>query len=309
MPDCPVKREVCSWILFSLSSKLSYHLLPHSFIFILIYNLPGTVDCHSLTPQRIIEGASRGYTVRENSLGELLVQDSLMSHRGLDSQALGTRPRRDQESQFKPRERVKRITGNCISKGPSKNALKKRKKKLKRKTIVSWKHRNKSSKGEWSGSEFKRKERKSQKDDGKLDRKLIRKGYLRKTPPRVISVWSTMKSGGNAVHSFALRTCNTTSEAQTKCYKRTSDLSKVSLSSGQSSCILFLFFKFNNIYRAQKMESKMWFPVAHLATFTQYCTCYAFIETDTWKSYTAVAVFGHLLHCCRQLALYGMLIC
>lgn len=69
MPDCPVKREVCSWILFSLSSKLSYHLLPHSFIFILIYNLPGTVDCHSLTPQRIIEGASRGYTVRENSLG------------------------------------------------------------------------------------------------------------------------------------------------------------------------------------------------------------------------------------------------
>lgn len=135
MPDCPVKREVCSWILFSLSSKLSYHLLPHSFIFILIYNLPGTVDCHSLTPQRIIEGASRGYTVRENSLGELLVQDSLMSHRGLDSQALGTRPRRDQERQFKPRERVKRITGNCISKGPSKNALKKRKKNWKGKQL------------------------------------------------------------------------------------------------------------------------------------------------------------------------------
>lgn len=58
---------------------------------------------------------------------------------------------------------------------------------------------------------------------------------------------------------------------------------------GNLAVFFFFFFKFNNIYRAQKMESKMWFPVAHLATFTQYCTCYAFIETDTWKSYTAVA--------------------
>lgn len=58
---------------------------------------------------------------------------------------------------------------------------------------------------------------------------------------------------------------------------------------GNLAVFFFFFLKFNNIYRAQKMESKMWFPVAHLATFTQYCTCYAFIETDTWKSYTAVA--------------------
>lgn len=143
----------------------------------------------------------------------------------------------------------------------------KEKKNLKRKTIVSWKHRNKSSKGEWSGSEFKRKERKSQKDEGKLDRKLIRKGYLRKTPQRVISVWSTMKSGGNAVHSFALRTCNTTSEAQTKCYKRTSDLSKISLSSGQSSCILFLFFLNLIIYTAHRRWNQkcdfLWLTLPH----------------------------------------------
>lgn len=52
-----------------------------------------------------------------------------MSHTGLGSRVLGTRPRLDQRSQFKLRERDKRITGNCISKGPSKNALEKKKKK------------------------------------------------------------------------------------------------------------------------------------------------------------------------------------
>ncbi len=52
-----------------------------------------------------------------------------MSHAGLGSQGLGTRPRLDQRSQLKLSERAKRITGNYISKGPSKNVLEKKKKK------------------------------------------------------------------------------------------------------------------------------------------------------------------------------------
>lgn len=95
----------------------------------------------------------------------------------------GTRPRRDQRSQFKLRERAKRITGNYISKGPSKNALLKKKEEN---DCVLKAQEQKSSKGEWSGSvviqSWKKESHKGMKG-GIQDRKtmrLIREEYLRK---------------------------------------------------------------------------------------------------------------------------------
>lgn len=101
---------------------------------------------------------------------------------------------------------------------PFKKCSREKKKSLKSQTIVSWKHRNKSSKGEWSGSatimirnsKWKNESHKRMKG-GKLDTEtmqLIRKEYLRKAPPSV-SVWGTVNSEGNAIHSFTACTCST----------------------------------------------------------------------------------------------------
>lgn len=69
---------------------------------VLIYNLPETVDLHSLTAKRIRRGKNQGAaTHKEIRREELLVQTPLMSHTGLGSRGLGTGPRLDQWSQFK----------------------------------------------------------------------------------------------------------------------------------------------------------------------------------------------------------------
>lgn len=137
MPDCPVKREVCSWILFSLSSKLSYHLLPHSFIFILIYNLPGTVDCHSLTPQRIIEGASRGYTVRENSLGGAACTGLIDVTQRLGQSGSWHKAETRPGETIQAKGESQKNNWKLHQQRPFKKCSEEKKKKLKRKTIVS----------------------------------------------------------------------------------------------------------------------------------------------------------------------------
>lgn len=148
--SCKHRARGTSSCLAKLSSQMGGLLLPPPFFvlsislspsspsllcFILIYNLPETVDSHSLTAQRIIEGSIKGlHKARRIHREELLAKGPLMSHTGLGSQGLGTGPRLHQRSQFKLRERAKRITGNCISKGPLKKMLSRKKK---RKTIVS----------------------------------------------------------------------------------------------------------------------------------------------------------------------------
>lgn len=70
---------------------------------VLIYNLPETVDSHSLTAKRIRRGGriKEPPHTRRIRREELLVQTPLMSHTGLGSRGLGTGPRLDQRSQFK----------------------------------------------------------------------------------------------------------------------------------------------------------------------------------------------------------------
>lgn len=122
LPNCPLRWEVCSPLFRSLSFEFSYHLAPHPFCFSCWFTACQRQLTLTVWPQqRIIKGSIKGLPqARRIHREELPVQGPLMSHTGLGSEGLGTMPRLDQRSQFKLRERAKRITGNCISKGPSK---------------------------------------------------------------------------------------------------------------------------------------------------------------------------------------------
>lgn len=130
LPNCPLRWEVCSPLFRSLSFEFSYHLAPHPFCFSCWFTACQRQLTLTVWPQqRIIKGSIKGLPqARRIHREELPVQSPLMSHTGLGSEGLGTMPRLDQRSQFKLRERAKRITGNCISKGPSKKCSRKKKK-------------------------------------------------------------------------------------------------------------------------------------------------------------------------------------
>lgn len=100
---------------------------------------------------------------------------------------------------------------------------------------------------------------------------------------------------------FALRTCSTTREAQTKwrsLSQRELEPSPSLLCLQGNPGVLFFLIIYTN---AQKMESKCDF-----LWLTRHHTHYTFIGTDTWKSYTQqkLIFYGHLLQCCIQLALF-----
>lgn len=98
---------------------------------ILIYNVTDKFLTHTVWLHRELEWSIKELPqTRRIHREELLVQGPLMSHTGWGGQGLGTKPRLDQRSQFKLGERAKRITGNCISKGPSKKKMLSRKKSL-----------------------------------------------------------------------------------------------------------------------------------------------------------------------------------